>query len=193
WACMKKSPPKRGTGGNSHDAFLTFLWSTAMQNLLTDPWLPFRFRDGATAILPVTAMVRDDIVDLALPREDFASSAYVLLIAILQTVMRPDDEGEWVDWFFDPPSESALAQRLTRIQHAFQLTGSGPCFMQDFDPLEDRKAVPVSGLLIDAPGENTIKNNTDHFIKRGVGAVMSPGMAALALWTLQINAPAGGA
>ena len=164
-----------------------------MQNLLIEPWLPFRLKDGSTAVLPVAAMVRDDIVDLALPREDFASSAYVLLIAILQTVMRPDDEDEWVDWFYDPPSESALAQRLTRIEHAFQLTGSGPCFMQDFDPLEDRKAVPVSGLLIDAPGENTIKNNTDHFIKRGVGAVMSPGMAALALWTLQINAPAGGA
>ncbi|WP_341668073.1 type I-E CRISPR-associated protein Cse1/CasA [Alcaligenes sp. SDU_A2] len=164
-----------------------------MQNLLTDPWLPFRLRDGSTQVLPVTAMVRDDIVDLALPREDFASAAYVLLIAILQTAMQPDDEEEWIDWFYDVPSEAALAQRLARIGHAFQISGSGPCFMQDFDLLEANKPVPVSGLLIDAPGENTIKKNTDHFIKRGVGAVMSPGMAALALWTLQVNAPAGGA
>lgn len=164
-----------------------------MQNLLTDPWLPFRLSDGSTEVLPITALVRDDVVDLALPREDFASSAYVLLIALLQTAMQPDDEDDWVDWFEDPPSESELADRLAALEHAFQLTGPGPCFMQDFDLLDDKKAVPVSGLLIDAPGENTIKNNTDHFIKRGVGEVMSPGMAALALWTLQINAPAGGA
>ncbi|MDE9520027.1 type I-E CRISPR-associated protein Cse1/CasA, partial [Xenorhabdus bovienii] len=54
------------------------------------------------------------------------------------------------------------------------------------------KSTTISGLLIEAPGANTLKLNTDHFIKRGQCEVVSPEMAAIALFTLQINAPAGG-
>nr|WP_235263706.1 type I-E CRISPR-associated protein Cse1/CasA [Nitrincola sp. A-D6] len=67
-----------------------------------------------------------------------------------------------------------------------------PLFMQDFDLLAEVEASPLSGLLIEAPGGNTLKHNTDHFIKRGLCDRASLPMAAIALFTLQINAPAGG-
>lgn len=164
-----------------------------MQNILSDPWLPFRLRDGSVQIMPISAIVRPEVVDVSLSREDFHNAVYIFLVALLQTVMTVMDEDEWGDLFHEPPSESELEQAFKPLLHAFQVAGDGPCFMQDFDTLEQAKSVPVAGLLIDAPGENTIKNNTDHFIKRGVGEIMSPAMAVLALWTLQINAPAGGA
>lgn len=164
-----------------------------MRNLLSAPWLLFRMRDGSTSTLPFSAIVRGDIVDIALPREDFSSAAYQLLVAVLQTAFAPADDMEWGDYFNAPPSEELLQERFRLIEHAFDIDTSGPAFMQDFDLLEDAKPTTVAGLLIDAPGENAIKRNTDHFVKRGVGEVMSPAMAVLALWTLQINAPAGGA
>ncbi|MEZ5537752.1 MAG: type I-E CRISPR-associated protein Cse1/CasA [Thiolinea sp.] len=50
----------------------------------------------------------------------------------------------------------------------------------------------VAALFIEAPGGKTIKDNQDHFIKRGVINQLCPVNAALALFTLQINAPSGG-
>src|SRR5699024_10547476 len=66
-------------------------------------------------------------------------------------------------------------------------------FMQDLDPLEEARIAPVSGLLIDAPGANGIKNNTDFFVKRGQAQQLCADCAALALYTIQANGPAGGA
>ncbi|MGB2336100.1 MAG: type I-E CRISPR-associated protein Cse1/CasA, partial [Alcanivorax sp.] len=73
-------------------------------NLLTDPWLPFKRRDGSQEYLPVTAMVDPDIIDLALPRADFQGAAYQFLIGLLQTAMAPEDKDEWVEMYQAPPS-----------------------------------------------------------------------------------------
>ncbi|PAV24463.1 hypothetical protein CF392_16135 [Tamilnaduibacter salinus] len=56
-----------------------------LMNLLTDPWLPFKRRDGRQEYRPVTAMVDPDVIDLALPRSDFQGAAYQFLIGLLQT------------------------------------------------------------------------------------------------------------
>ena len=161
-------------------------------NLLTDPWLFYRFRDGREEQLPLTALINPEIVDFALPRSDFQGAAYQFAIGVLQTLMAPADLDEWLDSYQSPPDLDTFIKILNKAEHAFNLVGDGPLFMQDFDPLADIKSSPVSGLLIEAPGGNTIKNNTDHFIKRGITEALSPEMAALALLTLQINAPAGG-
>lgn len=162
-------------------------------NLLTDPWLPFTLEDGSQHTLPLTAIARSDVVDFALPRADFQGAAYQFAIGLLQTVFAPEDRYQWLALFQTPPSSSQLAQAFARAAHAFNGTGDGPLFMQDYDPLTDQKASTISALLIDAPGENGIKNNTDHFVKRGIGHSLSLEMALLALYTLQINAPSGGA
>jgi len=50
----------------------------------------------------------------------------------------------------------------------------------------------ISGLLIESPGANTIENNKDHFVKRSQFSALCPACATMALFTLQLNAPAGG-
>ncbi len=161
-------------------------------NLIEAPWLPFKLVDSSEKILPITSISDPNVVDFALPRADFQGTAYQFAIGLLQTVMAPVDKYEWVDRYKRPPSCEELEVQFQSVVHAFNLTGDGPLFMQDLDTLDTAKSVPVSSLLIEAPGENGLKLNTDHFIKRGIGERMSLEMAALALFTLQINAPSGG-
>lgn len=162
-------------------------------NLLTSYWLPFLTREGATVYRPPCAVADPEIIDLALPRADFQGAAYQFLIGLLQTTLPPQDHGEWLDRFIEPPEADELAAAFAPFADTFELEGDGPRFMQDLDPLDDTKDGTVSGLLIDAPGANGIKNNTDFFVKRGRAEAMCEDCAALALFTMQINAPAGGA
>jgi len=161
-------------------------------NLCNDPWLTFRLVSGDITTLPLRELAREDLRDIVMPRQDFYGAAWQFLIGILQTAFAPEDEDEWLNRYQQPPPMDELVEALNKIEHAFELFGDGPCFMQDFDPLDDGTRVDVSSLLIDAPGGNTLKLNTDHFIKRGQVNVLSPAMAAMALFTLQINAPSGG-
>jgi CRISPR system Cascade subunit CasA len=161
-------------------------------NLINDKWLPFKLKNGTEEILPLSAICRADVMDFALPRADFQGAAYQFVIGLLQTVFAPEDALEWHELYEQPPSEDVLDVAFNQVIHAFNVDGDGPLFMQDFDALVSAKSTTVAGLLIEAPGVNGLKLNTDHFIKRGIGEVMSLEMAALALFTLQINAPAGG-
>lgn len=162
-------------------------------NLLTDPWLPFRHRDGRIDYRPPSALADTDVLDLALPRADFQGGAWQFLIALLQTAMTPKNTDAWLDHYPTPPGVAELDERLAPFASAFELDGDGPRFMQDPETLEDVKNAPVAGLLIDSPGANGIRNNTDFFVKRGRVDTACPACAALALFTMQINAPAGGA
>lgn len=161
-------------------------------NLLHAPWLPFRLRNGDQEWRPLIAITDPDIVDFALPRADFQGAAYQLVIGILQTAFAPKDKKQWHQYYEHPPTNDELKLAFNAIEHAFELTGDGPLFMQDHDPLSQQEMNSISGLLIDSPSSKGIKDNTDFFVKRGIGDVMSPAMAALALFTLQINAPEGG-
>lgn len=161
-------------------------------NLVQDAWLPFRMRDGAIQELKIADIVREDVVDLALPRADFQGAAYQLIIGLLQTLIAPENAKKWHEVYKNPLTVEELQQQLDRVLNAFNLVGEAPLFMQDFDELSDVTTNDISGLLIDAPGENGIKNNTDFFVKRNTVDVLSLPMTALALFTLQINAPSGG-
>lgn len=161
-------------------------------NLLTATWLPLRLTDSTIHTLPVQAITRPDVLDVAMPRMDFQNAAYQMLIGILQTLYAPQSIIEWEDRFRNPPNSETFQKALNQGAHAFQVIGDAPLFMQDFEPLNEAKDTPVSGLLIDEPGGNTLKENKDIFIKRdGIDSLSLP-MAAMALFTLQINAPSGG-
>jgi len=161
-------------------------------NLLRDPWLPFQKRDGHTEYLPITSMTSPEVVDLALPRADFQGAAYQFLIGLLQTAFAPGNSDVWMDRYEAPPSEGELAETLDAFAEGFELEGGGPCFMQDYESLEEEPANSIAGLLIDSPGASTIQNNTDHFVKEGRAEAICPECAAIALFTMQINAPSGG-
>ncbi|WP_461518005.1 type I-E CRISPR-associated protein Cse1/CasA [Porticoccus sp.] len=165
-------------------------------NLLTDPWLPVRDKQGNSFQITLSEIgIREGeaALDIVSPRADFKGAIYQLLIGVLQTVFAPQDRREWKDYWRNPPSREQLQEAFRPIEVAFNLdTEKGmPAFMQDFD-LPEGEEKPVSALLIEAPGEQTLKLNADLFIKRGGVDSLSAYWAAIALFTLQINAPSGG-
>lgn len=168
------------------------------RNLVLDPWIPVRRRNGERLKIAPWQLTRDHetnpIVALDAPRQDFGGALAQFLIGLLQVATTPGDRSgiEWLAWLEQPPETDQLKALMSRYADYFALAGDGPRFMQDFDSL-DEEPKPISALLIDAPGAQTERLNADHFIKRGGVQGICADCAAAALFTLQTNAPAGGA
>lgn len=168
-------------------------------NLLETNFIPVRRANGlCESIMPwqLTDQYEENpIIALNTPRPDFNGALIQFLIGLLQTAMPPEksDNSDWVAYLESPPLPDVLKEKFLRYEGAFNLDGEGPRFMQDFDELETKKFESVSSLFLESPGENTLKNNADHFIKRKQIEYLCPACAATALFTLQANAPSGGA
>lgn len=165
-------------------------------NLLTDPWLPVLCADGGLKkIAPwqITEEIAENpILALQVPRPDFKNALYQLLIGLLQLSVPLPDEEAWEELWEQPLSPEQLKQYFLKYQECFEIDADGPAFMQDFE-LKQSKEEPIASLLIESPGVKTLKEHTDHFIKGGRVRQVSPYWAAVALYTLQLNAPSGGA
>ena len=166
-------------------------------NLIEEPWLPARRQSGAIEQIPpwfiTDRLFKDPFVAFAWPRPDFDRAAQELMIGLLSTAAGPKDETEWEDQWQEPPTPEYLRMRFKKVSSAFNLNGPGERFMQDLEPLELGKQQKVAALLIDAPGEQTLRNNVDLFVKRNTISVLGRPAAAIALFTLNSYAPAGGA
>jgi CRISPR system Cascade subunit CasA len=166
-------------------------------SLLTDAWLPARRASGRRlSIRPcdiTDGIDTDPIVALDWPRPDFRLGSLEFLIGLLATACPPaDDDDGWAGWWETPPTPQVLDDAFAALASAFVLDGDGPRFMQDAEAFGG-DTNPVETLLIDAPGGQTRKKNADHFVKRNAVTTMSRAAAAMALFTLQSFAPAGGA
>ncbi len=164
-------------------------------NLLTDPWLPARRRSGATdwiAPAGISAAELDPVVALGWPRPDFRLAGAEFLIGLLAVACPPAGQTAWRTGYLHPPDAATLSAAFAPLAHAFALDGDGPRFMQDFEDFA-ADANDVGALLIETPGEATIRKNTDLMVRRGRVGVLSRTAAAMALFTLQTYAPAGGA
>ncbi len=155
--------------------------------------LPFELvrKDGSrrrAAFFEITDAAWTDIWS---PRPDFRGAAYQFLIGVLQTALAPEDQEHWQELWDTPPTEAELQAALAPYASAFNLDGNSWRFMQDND-LGDVESKSIANLLIESPGDNTIRKNRDHFIKRGRVEQTCPACAAMALFTLQVNAPGGG-
>jgi CRISPR system Cascade subunit CasA len=159
------------------------------------PWLPVLRKSGARSTIEpwqiATDLGGDLVVDVVAPRADFKGAIYQFLIGLLQTAFAPDDGEAWLDYWREPPSGEALQNAFAPYLSAFELDSDGPMFMQDFD-LPEGEPKEIAALLIEAPGGKTLRENLDHFVKGGRISQMAPQWAAMALFTLQINAPSGG-
>ena len=160
-------------------------------NLLTESYFPILRANGVKEnIAPweITADYADNpVVALDAPRSDFNGVLAQFLIGLLQTAFTPKDRSEWeVRLFGQPPTPEELKAAFIQYKNAFNLDGDGPRFMQDFDPLAAQNPLPITALLIDTAGSET------HFIKNLPEQGFSPTLAAMALYALQTNAPAGG-
>src|ERR1035437_7721450 len=139
-------------------------------NLLLDEWIEIERRSGKhQRIAPVqmTANSDDPVVELLAPRADFRGALYQFLIGLLQTAYAPHDLSEWTTRWKTPPNEAELQKILAPYMASFELDATVPAFMQDFDQLSDTEPRIISRLLIDAPSENAVEKNTDHFQHRG--------------------------
>lgn len=162
--------------------------------LLTEPWMPVRRRDGSREWIAPDRLSDPDIVAFDADRPDFNGALAQFAIGLLQTTSPVDDAIAWRNAFAAPPGVEELRRWFEPVSDAFRLDGDGARFMQDFSlGLDDGEVKDIGTLLIESPGENALKNNSDHFIKRGRVAAMCRPCAATALLTLQINAPSGGA
>ena len=161
-------------------------------NLLNDPWMPVRLRNGEREWISPARLADPDVVAFDADRADFNGALAQFAIGLLQSATPVNSATDWRTFFKVPPTIPTLNAWFAPIQHAFEFDGDGARFMQDRS-LQTGEFCDISGLLIDAPGANTVKNNGDHFVKRSHVEAVCTGCAALALLTLQINAPSGGA
>jgi len=166
-------------------------------SLLTEHWLPLRRRSGRIERVRPADVVSDHqgdpFVAPAWGRADFDAATLEFLIGLLATAAAPQTRSDWARRYAAPPSAVELEAAFAPFAEAFELLGAGARFGQDLDPLGDQDETPVSALLIEAPGANTIKENKDLFQKRGQVPLLSRAAAAMALFTLQTYAPSGGA
>lgn len=166
-------------------------------SLLTEAWIPV-LRANGEADLIRPAAITDGILDNpvvapAWGRADFDAATREFWIGLLAVACgaRAKD-AVWSAWFETPPKPAELDAAFAPLARAFVLDGDGPRFGQDAEEIAG-EVVPVSQLLIEAPGANTVKRNLDHFVRRGGVETLSRAGAAMALFTLQTYAPSGGA
>jgi len=162
-------------------------------NLLDEPWLPVRLHDGSQQWIAPQQLADPGIAAFDACRADFNGALVQFAIGLLQTCTPIANDSEWRALLHTPPDAAALAQWFEPHRAAFEFEGDGARFMQDFE-LRAADADPngIGALLIETPGDNAVKNNSDHFVKRGRVQALCPHCTALALFTLQTNAPAGG-
>lgn len=163
-----------------------------MISLLTDAWLPVRRKNGQLDWIAPHQVGEPDIVCFAASRADFNGALAQFMIGLLQTTAPVQSESGWQKLLNAPPSSSALEGWFAPCQAALVFDGDGARFMQDLG-LDGGAECSIDALLIDAAGGSAIDKNTDHFVKRGTVNGVCPHCAATALFTLQTNAPAGGA
>jgi CRISPR system Cascade subunit CasA len=166
-------------------------------NLLDEAWIPVRRSNGEQDWITPLQITDPTIVALDARRPDFNGALIQFLIGLVQTTTPMDSEIEWKHWNEQPPTADQLKEWFEPVQEAFVFDGDGARFMQDFGlrtkDVSEKEFNSISSLLIEAPGENTLKENKDHFIKRNTVNALCLECVATALFTLQTNAPSGGA
>lgn len=158
-------------------------------NLIDDPWIPVRTTDGPRTIRP-DQLAEPGVLATDWPRLDLNIACMELLIGLVFMADPPEDSDDWFDR--KEPDPARLRDRLQSLVPAFNLAGEGPRFLQDLELLSGDPVGPDM-LFMDSAGGNTAKNNADLFVRRNRYAGLPTALAAMALYTLQSQAPSGGA
>ena len=164
-------------------------------NLITDSWIP-AFREGETVAIRPDQIAEAGVSALAWQRPDFNLACLELLVGLVSMADPPSDGAEWLSRLYQPDA-GRLRDALAPFAPSFSLDGDGPRFLQDLEPLERAAKTsdfrPVDMLFIDSAGDAAVRKNADLMVKRNRFSRLAPGVAAMALYTLQAFAPAGGA
>jgi CRISPR system Cascade subunit CasA len=167
-------------------------------NLIKDLWLPVIRNDGSREKIAIWQMLdnykTNPIIDIESPRPDFRNAIYQLLIGIVQVAAMPEDDDEWHKLWDKPYSEKDFKSKILEYEDCFEIDSDGPAFMQDYSPKEFTDVEPknIGKLILGSPGENTIKLNKDHFVKRDENCAIDIYWSAIALFGLQTFGPPDG-
>lgn len=159
-------------------------------NLIFDPWIPVIYENGARREIAPWQMSEGVILRSDWPRPDLNIACLEFLIGLVALADPPRDIEDWDRR--RAPDPARLKERLAAFAPAFNLTGEGPLFLQDMEPLNGQPN-SVDMLFIDSAGTNTAKNNADIMVHRDRYSALDLPLAAMALFTFQGHAPAGGA
>ena len=154
-----------------------------MLNLINDPWIPV-IRTGGEVVLRPDQIAQADMEKLNWPRADLNLACMELLIGLVYLAHPCANRAA-------PPDAATLRAALAPLAPAFNLLGNGPRFLQDMKPLEGEPN-PPDMLFIDSAGFSTAKKNADLMVRRGRYQGLPFPLAAMALYTMQAFAPAGG-
>lgn len=157
-------------------------------NLIEDAWIPVVCEDGARRVIAPWQMAESGVLRPDWPRPDLNIACYEFLIGL---VFMADPPKDIVEWDARKPDPERLKARLAPFAPAFNLLGDGPLFLQDMAKLSG-EAGPVDMLFIDSSGANAAKNNADLMVGRCRYDGLDLPLAAMALYTFQAFAPAGG-
>lgn len=163
-------------------------------NLINEQWIPVNRQNKEKGFIAPWQIAETDnpVIEINAPRADFQGALYQFLIGLLQTCFAPEDEDQWQDYWEDMPDQEDLKVCFEKLTFAFELDNPNDvAFLQDYD-LPEGESKQISALLIEAPGGNALKNNSDHFVKRDQVKHLCFSCTATALFTLQTNAPSGG-
>lgn len=159
-------------------------------NLITNAWIPVRTLDGQRRLIRPGQISEASVCHPDWERADFNLACYELLIGLVYLADPPKSTGDRQKR--RRPNPDHLHDRFAFLAPAFNLDGNGPRFLQDLEDL-DAESNDVDMLFIDSAGGSAARKNTDVLVKRGRYGKLSLSEAAMALYTLQSQAPAGGA
>jgi CRISPR system Cascade subunit CasA len=100
-------------------------------NLLHEPWLPVRRRDGSREWIAPDRLSDPDIVAFDAARPDFNGALAQFAIGLLQTTTPMDSPMAWKQLFASPPDAGTLKNWFAPVAAAFEFDGEGARFMQD--------------------------------------------------------------
>ncbi|MBO9401314.1 type I-E CRISPR-associated protein Cse1/CasA [Shimia sp. R9_3] len=147
-----------------------------------------RRRDGSRDVIRPDQIADLDVLSSDWPRADLNLACLELLIGLVFLADPPSDPD---DWTTRQPDPDRLRAALAPLAPAFNLLGDGPRFLQDLEVLEGEEK-PVEILFLDDPGNNSQLKNSDLMVKRDRYRELSPALAAISLYALQIYASGGG-
>ena len=159
-------------------------------NLILEPWIPVRDRSNNRRVIAPWQMTDAELLRPDWPRPDLNLACLEFLIGLLALADPPTSVEDWEARRSADPER--LRDRLETCAAAFNLTGDGPRFLQDLEPLQG-KPNPPDMLFIDSAGQKATRDNSDLMVRRARYESLSPPLAAMALYCMQAHAPAGGA
>lgn len=165
-------------------------------NLITTPWIPIRRRNSRITEYICPWQLTEDhndnpIVAVDFPRPDLSSSVVTFLIGLFQLALTPEDNRQWSRLYKTPPTPALSKNAMMAHADHFKVDGDGARCFQDLE-LRDEAPRPIAAMLIDEPGSQTLKRNSDLFIKRQQFPALGISAAIAALIVMQSSAPAGG-